>query len=133
MMLTRLFGIDLSQMTSRGRWIIVIVALAAVFGVVGVAFASLAIALALAEHYDPKYAALIVALGLFLLTAICAVLAVWYTERTRREFRQAMANSAMATFGPPALTVAIRHSRLASMVAVAGIGFWLARRLTSRD
>lgn len=53
------------------------------FGFIGLGFTAYGLVLLLAEYYPPTVASFIVAAGLFVLTGIFAVLAVWYASRTR--------------------------------------------------
>lgn len=103
-------------------------ALAAVAGSVAVGFAASAAQIALAHRFTPEIAAAIVAGAAAVVALLAAVAIVGLVRRTRREVGRAIAASAVVTLAPPAVSLAVRHTRIAAVVAAIGIGFWLARR-----
>ena len=132
MILARLLGVDLSRLKRRGGIVAVAAAFAAVMATLAIAFAAFAGYIALARHFRPENAALIVA-GVLLLLALIGLLVVrQVAARAQREMRNAMASSAAVAFAPTAASMAFKHTRLAAVAVVAGLGFWLARSLVKR-
>ncbi|NLH82851.1 MAG: hypothetical protein GX458_18700 [Phyllobacteriaceae bacterium] len=125
---TRLFGLDGDLLRRRGAIAVVAAATAATALLLAVGCLAWAGQIALSHHYPPEIAALIVA-AIAVVVAILAVIGcASVVARTRREVGRAVAASAVATVAPAAVSLAVRHTRLAGVVAAAGIGFWLARR-----
>lgn len=124
----RLLGLDGALLRRRG--LLAGVAAATATMAIAVAIGALACAaqIVLARHVAPEIAALIVAAAAFTIAVLASLGFFSVVTRTRREVRRAVATSAVATLAPTALSLALRHTRLAGVAAAAGIGFWLARR-----
>lgn len=84
--------------------------------------------IALTRRFDPDIAALIVAGVAAAVALLAAIGFAVVLGRTRRDVKKAVRASAVATLAPPALSLALRHKRLAGVALAAGVGFWLARR-----
>lgn len=125
---SRLFGIDGSLLRRRGAIAVAVAATAGLAVVIAVGCLAWAGQIALSRHYPPEIAALIVAAIATVVAVLAAIVLFSVVSRTRREIGRAVAASTVATVAPVAVSLAVRHTRLAGMVAVAGIGFWLARR-----
>ncbi|WP_026783064.1 hypothetical protein [Pleomorphomonas koreensis] len=132
MILARLLGVDLSRLKRRGGIVAAAAAFAAVMATLAIAFAAFAGYIALARHFRPENAALIVA-GVLLFLALIGLLIVrQVAARARREMRSAVASSAAVAFAPTAASMAVKHTRLAAVAVLAGLGFWLARNVAKR-
>lgn len=123
-----LLGLDVGLIRRRGTIVAAAATIAAMGGLVAFGFAAWAAQIALAHRFEPEIAALIVAGIAALLALAAAVAAALVVARTRREVGRAVAASAVATLAPPAVSLALRHTRLAAVVTAVGVGFWLARR-----
>ena len=100
--------------------------------ILAIGFAALAGHIALSRRFDPEIAALIVAGSLMVLALIALLVARQVLKKTQRELKAAVASSAAVAFVPTAASMAARHTRLAAVVGVAGVGFWLARNAFRR-
>lgn len=124
----RLLGLDGDLIRRRGTIAVAAAAIAGLAIVLASGCLAWAAQIALARSYPPEIAALMVA-AIALVVAIAATITfVMVVARTRREVGRAVAASAVATVAPTAISLALRHKRLAGVAAAAGIGFWLARR-----
>lgn len=132
MMLARLLGIDVPRIKRRGGLAVVAAMIAAMMAILAIGFAALAGHIALSRHFDPEIAALIVAGSLLVLALIALLVARQVLNRTQRELRSAVASSAAVAFVPTAASMAARHTRLAAVIGVASVGFWLARNAFRR-
>ncbi len=132
MMFARLLGIDVSRIKRRGGFAVVAAMIAALMAMLAIGFAALAGHITLSRHFDPEVAALIVAGSLMVLALIALLVARQVLSRTQRELRSAVASSAAVAFVPTAASMAAKHTKLASIVGVAAIGFWLARNAFRR-
>lgn len=124
----RLFGIDPDLLRRRGTLAVVAAAVAGLAAVLAVVFLAWAGQIALAQRFAPDVAALIVAAIAAAVAILAAIAFAVIVARTRREVGRAVAASAVATVAPAAVSLAVRHTRLAGVVAAAAVGFWLARR-----
>lgn len=127
MMLARLLGIDVPRIKRRGGFAVVAAMIAAILAILAIGFASLAGHIALSRRFDPEIAALIVAGTLMVLAVIALFVARQVLHRTQRELKSAVASSAAIAFVPTAASMATKHTRLAAVIGLAGVGFWLAR------
>jgi hypothetical protein len=125
---SRLFGLDGDLLRRRGALAVAAAALAGTAAVLALGCLAWAGQIALARHHPPEIAALIVAAVAAGVAIVAALGCAAVVARTRREVGRAVAASAVATVAPAAVSLALRHTRLAGVVAVAGLGFWLARR-----
>lgn len=132
MMLARLLGIDAPRIKRRGGFAVVAAVIAAMMAILAIGFAALAGHIALSRRFDPEIAALIVAGSLMVLALIAFLVARQVLKKTQRELKSAVASSAAVAFIPTAASMAARHTRLAAVVGVAGVGLWLARNAFRR-
>lgn len=132
MILARLLGIDAPRLKRRGSLAAAAATVAVMMATLAVGFAAFAAYIALARYYDPDVAALIMAGILFLIAVTALLVARQVLKRAQRELRSAVASSAAVAFVPTAASMAARHTRLAAVVGVASIGFWLARNALRR-
>ncbi len=132
MMFAHLLGIDVSRIKRRGGIAVAAAMVAALAAILAIGFAALAGHIALSRHFAPEIAALIVAGSLMVLTLIALLIARQLLDRAQRELRAAVASSAAVAFAPTAASMAAKHTRLAAVVGVAAIGFWLARNAGRR-
>ena len=132
MMLARLLGIDVPRIKRRGGLAVVAAMIAAMMAILAIGFAALAGHIALSRRFDPEIAALIVAGSLMVLALIALLVARQVLKKTQRELKAAVASSAAVAFVPTAASMAARLTRLAAVVGVAGVGFWLARNAFRR-
>lgn len=128
MNIARLAGFDVALLRRRGALLLAFGVLATTALLVALGSAARAAEIALARRYDPETAALVVAGAAAALVVAAIVAMVVLMRRTRREVGRAVKTSAMVTLGPPAVSLALRHTGLAAVVVAAGVGFWLARR-----
>lgn len=132
MILARLLGIDMPRLKRRGGFAAAAATVAVMMATLAVGFVAFAAHIALARHYEPEVAALIVAGSLFLIALVALLLARQVLKRAQRELRSAVASSAAVAFVPTAASMAAKHTRLAAVIGVASIGFWLARNALRR-
>jgi len=132
MMLARLLGIDVPRIKRRGGFAVVAAMIGAMMAILAIGFAALAAHIALSRRFDPEIAALIVAGSLMVLALIALLVARQVLNKTQRELKSAVASSAAVAFVPTAASMAARHTRLAAVVGVASVGFWLARNAFRR-
>lgn len=132
MMLARLLGIDVPRIKRRGGFAVVAAMIGAMMAILAIGFAALAAHIALSRRFDPEIAALIVAGSLMVLALIALLVARQVLNKTKRELKSAVASSAAVAFVPTAASMAARHTRLAAVVGVASVGFWLARNAFRR-
>lgn len=124
----RLFGLDGDLIRRRGTIAVAAAATAGIAILLTIGCLAWAGQIALSRHYPPEIAALIVAAIAAAIAILAAAACAAVVARTRREVARAVATSAVATVAPAAVSLAVRHTRLAGVVAAAGLGFWLARR-----
>ncbi|MEA4837414.1 MAG: hypothetical protein VB101_03920 [Rhodospirillaceae bacterium] len=123
----RPFGLDLTGAWRQGGIAVAAIAAAAILATLAAGFMAMAGYIALTRRFDAEIAALIVA-GALLVLALLAVLIVPYaTKRARREVGTALSSNAILALVPVAVSLASKHTRIAAVIAAAGIGFWLAR------
>lgn len=131
-MIARLLGIDMPRLKRRGGFAVAAAVVAMLMATLAVGFAAFAGYVALSRHFDPEIAALIVAGTLLFIALIAMLIAQRTLNLARREMRAAVSSSAAVAFAPTAASMALRHSRVAAVVGVLGLGFWLARTIGRR-
>jgi hypothetical protein len=125
---SRLIGLDGGDLCRRTGLIVAGVTMVVVLVTVTLVFLALALHAALIDRFGPSGAALVVAAGAAAVAALVAGLTAAAANRARRAVRTAVRASAVATLAPPALSLALRHVRLTTLVAVAAAAFLVARR-----
>lgn len=124
-----LFGLDVAALR-RGGGVAVAAGIGAVlFLATAIGFAAVTAQMALARHMDPIEASAIVAVCALLLAVVAISIAARAVSRARRDVNRAVTTSALVTLGPPLVSAALRHKRLAGLAAMVGLGIWIARRV----
>lgn len=128
MRVLRLLGIDGTRIRRRSGLAAAAALLAAVAGSLALAFAAYAAHLALSRHYDPEFAALMVAAGALAVALVACLIASVMVARARRDIETQIASSATVALAPAAFSMARNHTGLFAAALALGAGFWLARR-----
>lgn len=124
---SRPFGIDLTGVWRHGGIAAAAAVAAVILALLTAGFLAVAGYIALTRRFDAEIAALIVAGGLFLLLLLVVLTIRRAMTEARREMRAALSSNAMLALVPTAASLAGKHTRLAAVIAAAGVGFWLAR------
>ena len=131
-MIARLLGIDMPRLKRRGGFAVAAAVVAVLMVTLAVGFTAFAGYVALSRRFDPEIAALIVAGTLLFIALIAMLIAQRTLNLARQEMRAAVSSSAAVAFAPTAASMALRHTRVAAVVGVLGLGFWLARTVGRR-
>jgi hypothetical protein len=126
-------GLKGPVLSNRFRLVAVGIVIALLFGGLTAAFAAVAAYAALAAHFEPWLAALMVAGVAALIAGGASLAAIRQAERLKTEVNVAVKSSAVALMAPTALRVAASHVKITAGILAAGVllALWRARNASS--